>query len=385
MTAFLTSVSGLVAYFCLAFLVIMVTYLVAVILFSKSDLNTFYIALPVNRFAFVERGGKITRIIYNSETMKLIADKECPLGKFVPIGEPGEELQKLGSVEKMLGVRLIGIPFIHTLLGKKTSWISVKGSSFVERKDILIYTFAITKTFGFRLKELTLGRDSDKETSKDKTKGDDQKLERILVDILMMLQGVIYDPHLAIIATDWVDGVEGKLQRFVQAFLGHTSQDELIEQKAPQKDDRGVITSPYCPLVQELLNNIDEIQTYGVTFEPKKITYVRYELAGEADAIRAIRAANTKRFEKGQEAAGIKAIKSANQEDMREQQEIIRQTVKDLVADGMSMEQAKEIALSMLRQKGLSETNLTTLFEAGASANVSANVSTENKRKEGAK
>ena len=338
--------------------------------------------MAINRFAFVIKGGEVIKIIYNSKNMKLINEINYPLGKFVSKNLPGEEIQQLGPVERLLGIRFIGIPFIHTLLEKKMSWISVEGSNFIERKDQPISTFAITKTFGFNLKELVLGKDSDNEKTRENSEGDDQKFERILVNIKFMLQATIEDPHLAFVATNWVAGVEGKLMRFVQSFLGHTSQDELIEQKAPKKGVDGKAT--YCQLVQEVIDNMAEIQTYGVTFETEKVTYVDYELAGGTENVARIQAANTQRFEKNQEAAGIRAIKIAEQEDMREQKKILLETIKELTKDGdMSVEQAERIALSIMRTKALAETGLGTLVEGGAgvSTNISTGGSTNSKKK----
>lgn len=371
----------IVVYLCAAFVIIEVVYIGSIIAFSRSDLNTFYVTLPVNRFAFVTKGGEVTKIIYNSKDMKLVADPKCPLGKFVPLKDkdgndtPGPELHGTPStIENFLGVRYVGIPFIHSLLEKKMSWISVEGGKFIERKDQSIWNFAITKTFGFYLKELVLGRDSDKDTPGKKPVGDDNKLERILVNIEVMMQGVVECPHLALIATNWMAGVEAKLTRVVQGFLGHTSQDELIEQRKPKKNADGKKTSEYCDLVQEIIDNLPEIQVYGVSFDPKMITYVDYKLAGGEENVKKIQAANTKLFEKKQEAAGIKETKAADQEDMRTQKVIMIETIRELTAQGLSLEQAERIALSMMRTKGLAETGLGTLVEGGA--NVSANIST---------
>ncbi len=359
---------------CLGFLLTVGVYLLAAFIYAKSGLNTFYVTLPINRFAFVTKGGEVVGIIYNSKNMKLIECDGYPLGKFVDLGARGKVLQTLGPVERLLGIRFVGVPFIHGLLERRMSWFSVEGGKFVEHKDEPITTFAITKTFGFKLPELVLGRDSDKDKPGKKQTGDDQKLERILVNILLMLQGTIDDPHLAIIATNWMNGVQGKLMRFVQAFLGHTSQDELIEQRAPKKSEGGEPVSEYCDLVQEIIDNIGEIQVYGVTFESKKITYVDYELAGKPEDIEKIRIANTTRYVKNQEAAGIKAVKRANQEDMLAQQEILLSTIKKLIKEGMSPDQAERISREMLRTKGLSETKLGTLVESGS--NVTAAIST---------
>ncbi len=303
--------------------------------------------------------------------MKLVKEDGFPLGRLVPMTENGKDLQKLGPVEELLGIRYVGIPFIHSILEKKASWISVDGTTFHSKNEV-IWNFAITKTFGYNLKELALGRNSDGNPQPE-NKNDDRKLQRILVNVRLMLQGTIEDPHLALIATDWMAGTEGKLSRFVQGFLGYTSQDELIMQKAPTKG--GV----HCELEQVIVDNKRNLEVYGVTFDEEKITYIDYDFAGGTENANKIQEANTKLYVAEQEALGIRARKQAEQSDMKEQREITLQTVKDLIGQGLSKEQALAMALSMMRTKGLAETNLSTLVEGGAS--VSANISTDSTKK----
>jgi hypothetical protein len=361
-------------FFSIGFLVVTAVYFLAAIMYAQSDVNTFYKTLPINRFAFVIKGGKVVRIIYNSESMKLIEAAGFPLGKFVKKekkDEEEDELQKLGPVEKLLGVRYIGIPFIHSLLEKKLSWIVVEGNLFKPNDGKIVSTFAITKTFGYVLKNLTLGSDSFEEGSAEakKPKKNDREYERLLVNIKLMLQGTIVDPHEAIIATDWMASVEAKLTRFVQYFLGGTSQDELIAQKAAKNQ-----------LVQTIIDNKDELESFGVTFEERKITYSGYELAGDKDNITKVQAANTERFSKSQEAAGIREIKAAQQQDLLTQQAIMADTINKLTKEaGMSVEQAERLVLSMLRTKALGETKLGTLVEGGANVTPSLNVGSNKK------
>ena len=362
----MTTIIVFIMFMAITFLVLAATYVFAAILFSKSGVNMFYVALPVNRMAFVQKGGKVVRMIYNSNNVKLIADFDTtvyPLGKFVPISDPRESLQKQGPVEKMLGIYYIGIPFVHSLMGKSLNWISVEGVKFNEHTNEVKYEFAITKTFGFDLKGLTLGRDSDngKDKGKGKKQADDQKMQRILVNLKFMLQCFIENPYRALIETNWMASVEAKLSALEQKVLGTTSQDELIARKIKDGDT-------YCELVQILINNKSEIETFGVTFEDKKITYIDYELAGGTETVQKIQAANTKRFEKEQEAAGIRAIKSAEQEDLLTQKKIMIETIRDLMAKNkdMTIDQAERIALSMMRTKALTETKVTTLVEGGA-------------------
>jgi hypothetical protein len=364
-------VMNIAFFFSIGFLVVTAVYFLAAIMYAQSGVNTFYKTLPINRFAFVVKGGKVVRIIYNSESMKLIEATGFPLGKFVKIKEDGEELQKLGPVEKLLGVRYIGIPFIHSLLEKKLSWIVVEGNLFKPNDGKIISTFAITKTFGFVLKNLTLGSDSfNKGPTDGKTpKKDDRGYERLLVNIKLMLQGTIVDPHEAIIVTDWMASVEAKLTRFVQYFLGGTSQDELIALKAAKNE-----------LVQVIIDNKNELESFGVTFEEPKITYSGYELAGDKDNITKVQAANTERFSKAQEAAGIREIKAAQQQDLLTQQAIMADTINKLTKEaGMSVEQAERLVLSMLRTKALGETKLGTLVEGGANVTPSLNVGSSKK------
>jgi hypothetical protein len=268
-------------------------------------------------------------------------------------------------------VRYIGIPFIHSLLEKKLSWIVVEGNLFKPNDGKIISTFAITKTFGFVLKNLTLGSDSfNKGPTDGKTpKKDDRGYERLLVNIKLMLQGTIVDPHEAIIVTDWMASVEAKLTRFVQYFLGGTSQDELIALKAAKNE-----------LVQVIIDNKNELESFGVTFEEPKITYSGYELAGDKDNITKVQAANTERFSKAQEAAGIREIKAAQQQDLLTQQAIMADTINKLTKEaGMSVEQAERLVLSMLRTKALGETKLGTLVEGGANVTPSLNVGSSKK------
>lgn len=338
-------------------------WLLAAILYSLSDLQTFYFRLPVNMLAFVTKGGKVVRVIYNSVNMKLVYDRSCPLGKFVLKTEPGQDLQQLGPVEKLLGLRWIGLPYIHSLLGEKHSWWSVNGSKFTEHKDEVIYTLKITNTFGFKLKDLALGWDSDKITAGRKRKGQNQEVERILVNILLILQATIRDPHLAFIATDWMASVEGKLMRFVQAYLGHTNQDELIEMKAGV--DANGVKKPYCDLVQELIDNLGEIQDFGVDFEEKRITYVDYELGGDPDNAKRIQAANTTLFEKNKEAAGIRAVKAAKQADAAELQRITLDYDDKLKRRGYSEEARRLMVADFLKANAMDKTGLTTWVEGG--------------------
>jgi len=367
----MTIIIGLVMFAAITFLVLVATYLLAAVMFSKSDVKMFYVALPVNRMAFVQKGGKVVRIIFNSNNVKLVADPDTtvyPLGKFVPKSDSREGLQKQGPVEKLFGIHYVGIPFIHSLMGKSLNWIGVDGVKFTEHANELKYEFAITKTFGFDLKGLALGRDSDNGTVKGKGKklADDQKMQRILVNLKFMLQGFIENPYRALIETNWMASVEAKLTSFEQSVLGMTSQDELIARKKAKNADG--TDSKYSELVKIIIDNKKELEAFGVTFEDEKITYIDYELAGGKETVEKIQAANTKRFEKEQEAAGIRAIKSAEQEDLLTQKKIMVDTIKDLMSKNptMTIDQAERIALSMMRAKALTETKVTTLVEAGA-------------------
>lgn len=361
-------------YVCVVFLIVTVTYLVSALLFARGELLTWYYTLPANRFAFIEKGGELVKIIYNSKEVKLVWDKDCKLGKFVDLSDPRPDLQSLGPVEQLLGIRFVGIPGIHNIKIKEMTWNGVDGSKLVPHNKIVVSNFAISKTFGFNLEGLTIGRDSDKDKSGDKPTGDDQNLERIMVNIRLLAQARIFDPHKAIISLDWVSSVQAKLMRFIQGFLGHTSQDELIEQKAkPGKK--------YCDLIQELLDNKAELECFGVSFEDEKLTYVDYELTG-VDAAK-IQEANTTKFTKNKEAEGIKALKIAAQEDMREQKKIMLETVIELTANNkMTMEQALPVALSMMRVKGMTETSLGTLVEGGANVTTAISTGSDKKKKE---
>jgi len=364
-------------YTCLAFVILTVTYLVAALIYSRSDVNTFYKALPVNRFAIVKKGGDPKRIIYNSSNVKLIADPDgtkYPFGKFIPINHPGEELQELGPVEKLLGIRYVGIPFIHSLLEKKLTWITVDdGKTFSPHPEEKVSTFAITKTFGFILKELALGRDSDGDKSV-KPDGDDQKMQRILVNLKFLLQAFIENPHRAIVETNWMAGVEAKLSSFEQPVLGRTSQDELIARKIPEG-------GRYCELVQAIIDNKNELETFGVTFEEEKITYVDYDLAGGTEEVSKIQAANTKRFEKKQEAAGIREVKAAEQEGARVQQQLFLKTVTELKVAGFDQETAERMARDFLKTIYITQTGLTTYVEGGSGGKAVTAITAESKKK----
>ena len=347
---------------CLGFLTLTLSYIIIALAYAKSGVNTFYIALPINRYAFVTKGGKVIRIIYNSATMKLVDPKAkngYPMGKFVPISDKRAPLQVLGPVEKLLGIRYIGIPFVHSLLQKNMSWIAIEGGQFKPQENKPVSTFAITKTFGFNLKGLTLGSDNDKPGSGDKPKGDDQKLQRILVNVKLMLQAIMDDPHRAIIATSWMASVESKLMRRVQNTLGHTSQDELIEQKS-------VVGSTNCEIVQDIIDNIREIQTFGVKFEKENITYVDYELAGGEETIKRIQTANTARYEGEQEAAKTKAKKIAEQADAQEIQRLAIELDQKLKEAGYSNEERKDMVQNFMKTSAMVKTGLQTWVEAGS-------------------
>lgn len=354
-----TGIMTYVVYACLAFLVTTIVYLIAVLMFAKSDLREFYVTLPVNRFAFIIKGGEIVRVIYNSKDAKLIKQDGYPLGKFVLKSELGLELQELGPVERMLGIRFVGIPFVHSVMEKKLSWIGVEGVKFTTHENEKVWNFAITHTFGFNLQELTLGGDSDNgmnDQSEENSKT--QKLQRILVDVQMILQGWIVNPHLAIITTDWMAGVEGKLKRSVQNYLGRTSQDELINQKSAKGQQ--------CELVREIVDNIGELQVYGVTFEQEKITYVDYKLSGGPENAAAIQKANNEKYVGQQEANKIRSKKIAEQADSREQVEIFMKMNAELLAKGYSQSDAKEMVQSFMKTTAMVKTGIGTWVEGGA-------------------
>ncbi len=361
---------------CLAFVMATTVYIIAALAYAKSDVNIFYKNLPVNRFAFRTRGGIPIGIMYNSSNVKLVANPDTtkyPFGQFVSMNDPRPEIQQLGPVEKMLGIRCIGIPFVHGLLEKKLSWITVEGKTFTEHPEEKISTFAITKTFGFILKGLALGRNSDG-NPKVKTDGDDQKFERILVNIKFMLQGFIENPYRAIVETSWMAGVEAKLTSFSQPILGRTSQDELIARKVPAG-------GKYCELVQAIIDNMAELETFGVKFEEEKITYVDYDLAGEPDEIKKIQAANTERFEKKQKAAGIRETKSAEQEGARVQQQLFLETVTKLLKKGFNQETAERMARDFLKTIYITQTGLSAYAEGGSGGKMVMATTPERKRK----
>lgn len=360
----------------LSVFVLMLAYIIAILMYSKSGLNTFYVALPANRFAFVTKGGEVIRIIYNSARMKLIKADGFPMGKFVPrdpSGKDPDELQKLGPIEEWLGVWYVGIPFVHGLLGKKLHWISPDDPEFKEKKDE-VFDFAITKTFGYNLQELTLGKTKKTRGATDRS----QASQGILVDIKLTTQVTIVDPYKAIIETDWMAGTESALTRNVQSTLGGMDQDKLIAQKSTEDNKK-------CKLVQNILDDLDPIQAYGVEFDRDKIVYKDYSVAGDADQRKKINDANTKKFEEDQRAAGIRAVKRAEQEDMLVLQEIVLDLIKKLVEEGTSKEEAQRTAREMLRTRALTGTPLNTLVEGGARVQTSIQAGQNDKRNGGKK
>ncbi len=363
---------------CITVVAFAAVYITLILLFARSDLNTFYVALPANRFAFVQKGGKIVRIIYNSESMKLVDEAGFPMGKFVDKSDPRPELQRRGFIEELFGVWWVGIPYIHELRGEKLSWIDPEDSEFkIQSKKV--FTFAITKNFGFKLEELTLG--SSNQTPKGGNTSGAQTAQGITVDILLTSQVTIRDPHKAIIETDWMEGVESKLSRNLSGSLGNMTQDSLIAQK--KKNMVGGVNKE-CDLVQAIIDDVDDVgNPYGVELDTKRIVYRDYHIAGDPEQKKRVNEANTKKFEKDQEAAGIKAVKQAEQEDMRTQQAILMDLIAQLQKDphNMSAEQAERVALQMLRTKALATTELSTLVEGGAS--VTAAISTDGKGKGG--
>ena len=351
--------ADMIGFVLLGIVFVVLAYVGAAIAFAHYELGTFYAVIPPDRFGVVVRGRDPVGLVYNSLKFKLIYDARCPLGKFVLRSEPGEELQKLGWFEEMLGVRLIGIPFIHSLLTKKLSWYSVDGSDLVEKKEQSVSFFAITKTFGFKPKELTLGSDTNSSQSpsqgqKPGKKKDDQKLQRILVNLMYSVQCTIEDVYLAIISTDWMVGTEAMLGRYSQSTLGTLSQDELIADTG-----RG-------QLVTNIISNLPDIEVYGVRFDKDKIVYMDYELAGGEDVAKRIQEANTRRYESEQEAAGTRLKKAASQQDLAEQGKFLLQTVQQLVKKGLTAEKAAEVAQSMLKNQALKETKVQTYVEGGA-------------------
>jgi hypothetical protein len=373
MEATMNTILWVLFWTCLTFLVITAWYLIAALMFSKSNVNTFYIAIPVNRFAFVTKGGVSVGIIFNSNNVKLIADPDTtkyPFGKFVPKDADGEDLQKLGPIEKMLGIRYIGIPFIHGLLKKKLTWETVEGKTLTKHTEEEVCFFAITKTFGFTLEGLALGRDSDGNPIP--VTGDDQGFERILVDLKFALQGFIENPYRAIVETNWMAGVKAKLSSFAQPVLGRTSQDELIARK---KADG----SRHCELVQAILDNRVELETFGVTFEEEKITYIDYDLAGDEATKKKIQDANTERFDKKQKAAGIRETKKAEQADAEELQRIILDLDIKLKNQGYNdTEQRQAMIQTFLKTQAMVKTSLNTWVDGGGG--VTTAITAENKK-----
>jgi len=350
---------------CEVFLLVVVIYSVFALMYAKNNIGEFYFTLKINRFAFVVKGGVVTKVIYNIPGVKLIKDNNCPIGKFVPISEPGKELQKLGPIEKLFGIYFVGIPGFHSILEKKLTWSTFDGSEFTEHKDEVVNSFAYTKTFGFDLEGLTLG--GDKNNTLENGDRDGQKLQRIDVDIKMLLQGTIVYPYKAIFLTNWITGTKGKLMRIVQSFLGKASQDELIDQEGND-----------CDLVKEIKNNITAIEVYGVKFDPDKITYVDYSLSGDKDEIAAIKKADNENYIATQEAAGTKRRQRAEQEGMVAQREVVVSMAKDLKAEGFDTDHIAMMTASMFRSRGLESlrhTGLTTFVEGGAAATlaISAN------------
>lgn len=344
----------MIGWILLSIFVLIGSYLLSILMFSKSDLRTFYVALPAESFAFVTKGGDPVRIIYNSKKFKLVDAANHTMGKFVEITEGGDEKQKLGPIEEMLGVRFIGIPFVNSLLVKKDmKWFKVGTATFVEEKGN-ISTFAITHTFGFKLPELTLGRDIGKVKTGTKKSRNDQKMQRILVDLFFTLQAFIRDPYKAIVETNWMTGTEGKLSRNTQATLGTMSQDELIADQGQSQ------------LVENIIKDLANIQVYGAEFEKDKIVYFDYKLAGNPDDVKRVLGANTERFVKEQEAAGIRAVKAAQQEGLKTQEQIMVKAIKNLIAGGMTSDQAERIVRQMLDTEALKETKVTTYVKSGS-------------------
>lgn len=371
---------------CAAFLLSIGAYILAALLFSKnSDMLTFYITLPNNRFAFRTKGGNIIGIMHNVEGYKLVEATGFPYGKFVPDTDPRKELQKIGPIEELLGARFVGIPFIHGIFQKKMTWVD--SATFVAHNNETVWNFAVTKTFGYLLKDLTLGGDSDsgmsegnKPKNQEQTKEEDdvQKRQRLKVNIKLLLQQVVEGPHEAMVNTNSMAGTEAKLSRIVQGYLGKTSQDELIEQKT-EPGER------YCPLVKTIVSNILDLQNFGLTFSKEKITYVRYELAGSPETIARIEEANNKKYVASQEAAALRLINAAKQEGLKGQRLAIKEILTDCVEQNMTSEEARDIILSVMQAKqveNLADTQVTTYIAGGASAGVNLAVPTGNGNKE---
>lgn len=354
----------------ITFLVLVTTYVLAAIMFSKSGVNMFYVALPVNRFAIVTKGGDPVKIIYNSKNARLVADpdkEKYPLGKFILINSDGstsgEDLQKLNAVEKLLGIRQIGIPFIHGLLEKKMSWITIEGTTLKKSDPTPITEFAIVKTFGYKLEGLTLGKNSDG------AEPDEEQMQRIKVSLKFGLQGFIENPHRAIIETNWMEDTRAKLVSFEQPVLGRSNQDELIARK--------ILSSGNCEQIQAIIDNKAELEIYGVTFDPKNMTYIGYELEG-VDAER-IQTANTERYEKKQKAAGMRETKTADQADAKELRQIILDMDKELKGQGYSKKDRKEMIEVFLETHGIVKTSVVTLVKGGA--NTATAITAENNKK----
>ncbi|MEI6528755.1 MAG: hypothetical protein WCO10_03775 [bacterium] len=332
-------------------------WLLLAYMFAKADLNILYKIVPPERFGFIVSLGTVRGVIYNSNRYKLVYDAKMEYGKFVE--KTNSEKQKLGPVESLLGIRFIGIPFLHGLFKKELSWtIRDPQGKFIPRKEEKCL-FAITKTFGFVLKDLTLGGDSDGSSGQNDAGQKDQLIE---VNIHLTAQLVIFDPYMAIVKTDSMMGTETKLTRCVQSYLGRTSQNELVRQKGDQ-----------CDLIKEIIEDKSSIEAFGVTFDNKKLTYVDYELAGGEETSNRIRKANTERYEASQKAIRIGMEKEAEQKGMLAQQKVIVDMIKQLIAEGMSPEQAERIVNEMLRTKrveNLGGTGVTTYVEGGASTTV---------------
>lgn len=343
----------------LAVVFVCLAYVGAAIAYAHYQIGTFYGNIPPDRFGIVVRGLDPIRVIYNSLKYKLIYDKDCPLGKFVLRTEAGEDLQKLGWMEEWLGLRFIGFPFIHSLLKKKLSWYSVDGTDLIENKDRVVSNFAITKTFGFKPKELALG--SDKKPTKGRK--DDRKLQRILVNLMYSIQCTVEDVYKAIISTDWMAGTEAMFGRYSQSTLGTMSQDELIADVG-----RG-------QLVQNIIANLPEIEKYGVRFDKDRIVYMDYELAGGPAVANRIQEANTKRYEGEQTAVNTRQAEIAKQAGLEEQRKILLQMVKGFIASGMSPEEAGRLARQTLETQGLIGTKVQT-YVAGTTG-VTAAINTK--------
>ncbi len=241
-------------------------------------LEILYMKIDPERYAIVLIGSDPRRILWNSTDFILVFSndpgvmKKFPLGRFIPVNEqlkPTDYLgPKLGPIEKLFGIRFIGIPWIHKLYDPQLSWNGLgDDGGFVRHTKERRVQFSITSPFFIKVSNLRIGGDIDHTTSST----DDDMVQRFQIALKYLIQTYAKDPIGSLFGTNWLPQMTTRLQTIIQPVMGKMSLDEFILLR--MMSDNSLMTILKDP----------SLGNWGREMMPELSSYSGFEFEGDTD------------------------------------------------------------------------------------------------------